>query len=524
MNGVEDYTSKNEALKKENQKLKDEVRFLKGEKGKPDIKPSKKTDDSREQDPPNKNKQHHFRFGRKKPKKDILKITRTEKISVDRDRLPEDAEYKGTRSVVIQDIKIDLDNVQFEIERFYSPSQGQVIEGKVPEEYQGSEFGPGLRSYILLMHYQARVPQKLLHQIITGLGIRISHGQINEILLSSKNQIFDEEKDRMHRAAIETSSYQQIDDTGARMDGKNIYTIVTCNETFASFTTSLKKDRLSAIQALFGNNPLGFILNETAINYMNEKISNKKLIQSLKTLLSDQIYTRKGFESDVLESEKLPSMTKMWRKYIIEGAAIAFYRSQSPPGMKSLIADDAPQFKGILEDLGLCWIHEGRHYKDLMPRHQEFRDILNQFMKTFWDYYDELKAYKVNPTKRSKKRLDKRFDQIFNPDTGYYALDTIIKKTRAKKESLLLVLKNPEIPLHNNTSERAIREKVIQRKIRNCFRSWRGAKASDTFLSLMVTCRKQKISFWEYIKDRVCKTNQIPPLAQIIRGQILLAA
>jgi len=323
---------------------------------------------------------------------------------------------------------------------------------------------------------------------------------------------------------MEVSNYQQIDDAGARMDGNNVYTIVTCNEEFASFTTSLRKDRLSAIQALLGSHPLGFILNETAINHMDKKISNKKLIQALKTNCTDQIYTLKDFEVRILESSEVPSMTKTWKKHIIEGAAIAFYRNQSPPGIKSLIADDAPQFKDILEHLGLCWVHEGRHYKDLMPKHQEFRDILDRFMAIFWDYYDELKGYKERPTKRLKRKLDKGFDQIFNPNTDYYALNTVIKKTRAKKESLLPVLKYPEIPLHNNTGEQDIREKVIQRKIRNCFRSWRGAWASDTFLSLMATCRKQDISFWEYVKDRVYKTNQIPPLAQIVRQQLSLAA
>jgi len=525
LNTVEDYSAENAKLKEDLQKSRDEVRRLKGEKGKPDIKASKedRIDDENNDGDQNK-KRRSFLRRKKSKKKNKIKITRTEKAVVNRDKLPKDAEYKGTRSVVIQDLKIDLDNIRFDIERFYSPTLKKMLEGTIPAEYQGSEFGPGLRSYVLLMHYQARVPQKLLHQIITGLGIQISHGQINEILLSSKNQIFNEEQKQMHQAAVEVSTYQQIDDTGARMDGNNIYTIVTCNDDFAAFTTSLKKDRLSAIQALLGSEPLGFILNTTAINYMNKKISNKKLIQSLKKVCSDQIYSLKEFEANVLESKYIPPMTKTWRKYIIEGAAIAFYRDQSPYGMKSLIADDAPQFKGILEHLGLCWVHEGRHYKNLIPKHQEFRNILDRFLNEFWKYYKQLKRYKRKPTERLKKILDKRFDQLFNPNTDYYALNTAIKKTRAKKESLLLVLKYPEIPLHNNTSEQDIREKVIQRKIRNCFRSWRGAKASDTFLSLMATCRKQKLSFWEYIKDRVYKTNQIPTLAQIIRQQLPFVA
>lgn len=85
----------------------------------------------------------------------------------------------------------------------------------------------------------------------------------------------------------------------------------------------------------------------------------------------------------------------------------------------------------------------------------------------------------------------------------------------------MLVLNYPEIPLHNNTSELDIREKVVERKIRNCFRSMRGAEASDIFLGLMATCRKNKITFWNYIRDRVFNLNKIPPLGEIIKNKDL---
>ena len=100
-----------------------------------------------------------------------------------------------------------------------------------------------------------------------------------------------------------------------------------------------------------------------------------------------------------------------------------------------------------------------------------------------------------------KQRLSQWFDQLFSPTTDYYALNHQIKKTAKKRASLLLVLDRPDIPLHNNPAELDIREKVIQRKIRNCFRSIRGAKASGTFLSLLATCRKLGISYWGYISD-----------------------
>ncbi len=516
LNAIEDYTSEVTQAKAEIQKLKDEIHRLKGEKGKPDIKESKDQEEAKEESKSEKHSQQCSSSRARSSKKEKIQIHRVERIKVPPSELPEDAEYKGTRSVVIQDIQIHLDNICFEMERFYSPSVGKVVEGEIPFEYQGSQFGPGIRSYVLMMHYQARIPQALLHRILSGFGVQICEAQIGQILLSSKNDVFQGEQDQVQQAAMQSSTYQQIDDTGARMNGENLFTIVTCNEKFCSFTTSVKKDRLSAVQALLGSTPLCYVMNRVALDYIDGKISNKRIIEGLDEILSDRLYNREEFEVEVLNASFLQDTAEALRKHVLEGAAIAFYRGSAPSVLRSLICDDAPQFKGILESVGLCWVHEGRHYKNLIPRSQEFRNILDDFMDQFWDFYKQLKRYKQEPSEQFGKELERQFDALFSLETGYYALNQILKKTRAKKESLLLVLKYPEIPLHNNTSEQDIREKVIQRKIRNCFRSWRGAKASDTFLSLLATCRKQRISFWEYIKDRLYQTHKIPSLALLI--------
>ena len=47
-------------------------------------------------------------------------------------------------------------------------------------------------------------------------------------------------------------------------------------------------------------------------------------------------------------------------------------------------------------------------------------------------------------------------------------------------------------------------------------RSDDGRDSRDTFLSLNKTCFKLKISFWNYLLDRVNNTNAIKPLSQII--------
>jgi len=523
LNFIEDLRVENEKAKDENQRLKDEINRLKGEKGKPDIKPSKKPEESDKEKKRNDSDRLEKRKG-KSSKKDRIKITRKKELPIDKSTLPPDAEYKGTRSVVVQDIKIVLDNIEFVIERYYSPSQNKVFESELPPEYKDREFGPGIRTYVLTNHYQARIPQKLLHTILTGLGVIISEGQIGAILVSRHNEPFHQEREAARRAGIEKNSYQQIDDTGARLNGKNIYTIVTCNDDFCSFTTSERKDRLSALKALSGLSELKYIINDIAITYIGDKVSRKVLVRELEKLKSDRIYSCEEFRREILNAPFIVGQIDAWKKHVEEGCAIGAYRENFlGPGSDVLVCDDAPQFKGILEYLGLCWVHEERHYDKLIPRHSHFQKELDNFLDKFWDYYDALKKYKENPTQEKKGALSIEFDELFSADTDYFALNSVIKKSAKKKESLLLVLEYPEIPLHNNTSELDIREKVIQRKIRNCFRSIRGAKASDTFLSLMAICRKQGITFWDYIQDRVYNLQKIPSLAEIIKnGQPVL--
>lgn len=59
-------------------------------------------------------------------------------------------------------------------------------------------------------------------------------------------------------------------------------------------------------------------------------------------------------------------------------------------------------------------------------------------------------------------RLEKKFDQIFGTETGYWALDQRSASIRAKKASLLMVLDYPEIPLHNNSAELDARQLIVK--------------------------------------------------------------
>ena len=104
------------------------------------------------------------------------------------------------------------------------------------------------------------------------------------------------------------------------------------------------------------------------------------------------------------------------------------------------------------------------------------------------------------------------------PKTDYATLNAQLKRLAQNREELLRVLERPEIPLHNNLSERAIRDYVKKRKISGSTRSEAGRQCRDTFASLKKTCRKHGIRFWDYLNDRLSDSGVILPLGEIIRN------
>jgi hypothetical protein len=73
----------------------------------------------------------------------------------------------------------------------------------------------------------------------------------------------------------------------------------------------------------------------------------------------------------------------------------------------------------------------------------------------------------------------------------------------SNKDELLLVLDRPDIPLNTNDSENDIRAFVTKRKISGGTVSDNGREARDVMLGLSKTCRKLKVSFYDFLGDRL---------------------
>ena len=181
---------------------------------------------------------------------------------------------------------------------------------------------------------------------------------------------------------------------------------------------------------------------------------------------------------------------------------------------KPMISDAAQQFRSISSKQGLCWIHEIRHYRKLTPVFDQHRALLNDFIDRLWYYYELLEDYKENPDCGLRVYLEWLFDSIFLSTTGYVMLDETIASTRKRKDRLLKVLIYPELPLHNNGSEIALREGVIKRKISYGTRSEAGKAAWENQLTILDTCRKQGVSYFEYILDIISGSYSMPRLSQ----------
>jgi len=185
---------------------------------------------------------------------------------------------------------------------------------------------------------------------------------------------------------------------------------------------------------------------------------------------------------------------------------------------KIMVSDDAGQFSDISLLHALCWIHEIRHYLKLNPLLNHHRIVLNKFLRKIWNFYKLLTKYKEDPTDARKAYVKRRFNSLFSTKTGYSELDHRIALTKAKETELLLVLDYPETPLHNNTAEIAVREEVIKRKISYGTRSEDGRTAWENMLSILDTCRKQGVSFFEYLQDIFSNKYSMPRLSELVGG------
>lgn len=477
---------------KEIQFLKDEIARLKGQKPKPNIKPSilqKQIGAGR--------KKNRKKRARKSKKMEIHEI-----VSIAPDHIPADSTFKGYQDYMVQDLIISNWNICYRRQRWQTPD-GRYIIGRLPDEIAGTHYGPTLTAFILYQYYGCHVTQPLIVEQLKELGIHISAGQISNIIIKNKER-FHTEKDEILTTGLKISGHINVDDTGARHNGKNGYCTHIGNDFFAWFKSTESKSRINFLKLLRGQQS-DYVINEAAIEYMKQQSLPRYQLAKL----NNRIFTNECKWKSFLFQQGIRK--KHHKRIATEGALVGSLLHHGWNRDLAIISDDAGQFNVLLH--ALCWVHAERAIEVLFGFNDHQRRLIESVKNDIWHLYSRLKNYRQHPDKKTRAELEKRFDDIFGKKTGYALLDNVLKRIRQNRSELLLVLDRPDIPLHNNLSERDIREYVKRRKISGSTRSEDGRLCRDSFTSLKKTCRKLGISFWQYLIDRVANKMELAPLA-----------
>ena len=492
-------------LKEENQKLRDEIAFLKGQKPRPKIPPSL-LEGSKSKDKEKKTRVSRGKHPRKKKKK-LLKIHQEQIIQPT--SIPEGAIFKGYKNYDVQDIIFKSSNTRFMIAR-WQLLDGTYISGELPKGIHG-HYGPDLISYILNDYYACRVTEPLLLDKLHQQGVLISAGQLSNILIHEKDS-FHKEKNELLPAGIEAHNQIQTDDCGARHKGKNQYTNVIGNEWFSVFATTDSKSRANFFR-LLQNGKHEYLINEDTIAYFKWLNAADFLSGYIALSRGARFTTLKDWQ-EFLANRNIIKETEV--RLVTEAALFASIIENGIPRDLGVHGDDAKQFDVFIRSL--CWIHEERHYRKIVQASEQARVDLNQVRDKIWMIYRDLKKYKQNPSDTDKQAIEKQFEDLFlHQETSSATLNKRLRMTYGKKEKLLKVLERLDTPLHNNSSETDARAAVTKRKVSGGTRSNEGRDAMDTFLSLKQTCRKLGINFIFFLKDRISGIFEISQLAEIIR-------
>ena len=506
---IEVLVKRVESLEEEIIELKEEVSRLKKVPKKPKIKPST-LDEEKGSD--EQSKRGKRAGSEKRKKKKDLPIDEIRKLKAK--DVPKGWILEGYKPYVVQDILLRRNNIKYEREIWRSKDGAKRMIAALPSSIAGRDFGEEVRRYIISLYNESHVTQPIIYSHLTNLGVDISTGAINFILNEDKsNQVFEEELMDLVEKGIGMTKEIRVDDTGARHKGKNGFCTCINTDLFTYFQSSRNKSRINFLSILQVKQK-DYHLNDVALEYMKgQKLSPKYI--SLLMLEKDLILEDEQALLNFFETSKISAQYA--KRVIKEGLMIGSLVEHGFDVEKIIHSDGAPQFN--LFNHALCWKHAERPLVKLRIHNEVQQKQWDEKMQTYWQLYQDLKTYKKVSSlaqKRRKANLEKRFDEFCEGVNNFAALNYILEELSKKKEEMLMVLKYPITSLHNNSTERQIREFAKRRKISGSTRSDKGRKSRDVFTSLKKSCKKLGVNFWDYLIDRIKGESNIPSLVDIL--------
>ena len=183
-----------------------------------------------------------------------------------------------------------------------------------------------------------------------------------------------------------------------------------------------------------------------------------------------------------------------------------------------------------------CWIHLNRKIEKLleMPFITEFgkeflldlhTNVSQQILKIH-KQFRENEISELIYQQLGNEIKEKYFELIGNTSTLSEIRDKKIinwlKEREKEKDQLFTFIDYPEIKVHTNDAERALRPEVIYRKISGGHRTENGAQNYAIIMSIWQTCKKNNIDFFDYYQKvhRWYYDGKIGPPPNIIKNYL----
>ena len=262
LNLIEEQNQRLRDLTAENERLRGEIRRLKGEPPQP-VPPGR---GARATDLSSERERREPRPWRKQGKNERLRIDREEVVRLEWTDLPADAEFKGYAAVVVQDLVVRAETIRFRKEVWYAPSTRRTYRADLPAGYQG-HFGPGLRALVLVLAHAGQMSGPKIREVLTSAGIVISAGQLSNLLVKDQD-VFQREVAAGYEAGLRSSPWQHYDDTSTRVAGQDQVCHIVGNPLYSAYFTAPRKDRLTVLDVLRNQAPRVYRVNAEALSYL----------------------------------------------------------------------------------------------------------------------------------------------------------------------------------------------------------------------------------------------------------------
>lgn len=160
-----------------------------------------------------------------------------------------------------------------------------------------------------------------------------------------------------------------------------------------------------------------------------------------------------------------------------------------------------------------CLTHSRRRFVDVFDRFRDECQYVLEVLKVVYRTDAEARKRQLSPARRLQLHrtksgqamnrlhnwLQRQFDEkLVEPNS---ALGEAISYMLKHWEPLTRFLEVPGAPLDNNICERALKKAILHRKNALFYKTQRGAKIGDMYMSLIYTCELCGVSPFEYLTE-----------------------